>query len=239
MESKRTSLSLKSAYPFGEQKGLKPAIDEIRGIEVEWDLSYNSTIRRGYIVELFRDRGLFDEFIAQYWLEGATESGQNHAAFCVSIKDRYEALLQGDESAADTRLRNADGSVADVTSDEITFSLERDLQAALRSNIGQLEKGLSIIDSGTEMATEAGKIDITAKDASGMTVVIELKAGTAEPAIVAQVLSYMATVGEPSESVRGILVAGDFHARVVLAAKAIPNLELRQYGFQFTFSSVE
>lgn len=239
MESKRTRLPLKSAYPFGEQKGLKPAIDEIRGIEVEWDLSYNSTIRRGYIVELFRDRDLFDEFIAQYWPEGATKSGQNHAAFCVSIKDRYEAFLQGDESAADTSLRNANGSAADVTSDEITFSLERDLQAALRSNIGQLEKGLSIIDSGTEMATEAGKIDITAKDASGMTVVIELKAGIAKPAIVAQVLSYMATVGEPGESVRGILVAGDFHARVVLAAKAIPNLELRQYGFQFTFSSVE
>jgi hypothetical protein len=35
--------------------------------------------------------------------------------------------------------------------------------------------------------------------------------------------------------VRGILVAAGFHPRVVLAAKAIPNLQLREYSFTFTF----
>ena len=47
---------------------------------------------------------------------------------------------------------------------EITFSLERDLQAALRKNIETLEQGLKIIDGGKERNTAAGRIDITAQD---------------------------------------------------------------------------
>src|SRR5262245_23875392 len=52
---------------------------------------------------------------------------------------------------------------------EITFGLERDLQMALRSNIEQLEPGLEIIDGGKERITEAGRIDITARDSKETT----------------------------------------------------------------------
>ena len=71
-------------------------------------------------------------------------------------------------------------------------------------------------------------------------VVIELKAGTASPEVVAQVLAYMGTVTEAdNRPARGILVAGDFHKRVVLASRAISNLDLKRYSFQFKFSGVE
>ena len=123
---------------------------------------------------------------------------------------------------------------------ELTFSLERDLQAALRNNIDQLETGLKIVDDGKERTTEAGRIDITAADAKGNIVVIELKAGTATPEVVAQVLAYMGTVAEVNnQPVRGILVAGDFHKRVVLASRAVSNLELKRYSFQFKFDAVK
>ena len=126
-----------------------------------------------------------------------------------------------------------------VDAEELTFGLERDLQKALRANIGQLESGLTIIDGGSEKSTEAGRIDITAQDGNGATVVIELKAGPANPEVIAQVLSYMGSLtASEGASVRGILVAGDFHKRVVLAAKAIPNLKLKKYSFQFTFSDI-
>ena len=59
------------------------------------------------------------------------------------------------------------------------LGLERDLQAALRYSIEQLELGLDIIDGGTERSVAAGFIDITAKEPDGTVVVIELKAGTA------------------------------------------------------------
>ncbi len=123
---------------------------------------------------------------------------------------------------------------------EITFSLERDLQTALRAKIEQLEPGLKIIDGGKERITDAGRIDITATDSKGSFVIIELKAGTAQPEAIAQLLAYMSTIAEiEKKSVRGMLIAGDFHKRVILASRAIPNLELKKYSFQFTFESVD
>lgn len=127
-----------------------------------------------------------------------------------------------------------------IEAEEITFGLERDLQSALRVNIEQLEIGLRIIDEGKERTTEAGRIDITATDKDEKIVVIELKAGTATPEVIAQILAYMTAMAETeNKTVRGILVAGDFHKKVIMAARSIHNLELKKYSFQFAFSSVD
>ena len=84
------------------------------------------------------------------------------------------------------------------------------------------------------------KIDITAKDKQETIVVIELKAGTAGPDSIAQVLAYMSSIHDVDKKpVRGILVAGDFHSRVKFAARAVPNLELKQYSFKFSFETVK
>lgn len=121
-------------------------------------------------------------------------------------------------------------------SGEIQFGLERDLQRALRDNIKQLEPGLKIIDDGFERTVDAGRIDITAEDDDGQLVVIELKAGTAPPDAIPQLLAYMGTIENPDgKPIRGILVAKEFHPRVVQAAQAVPNLFLKAYSFQFTF----
>lgn len=116
------------------------------------------------------------------------------------------------------------------------FALERDLQAALRKNLDQLEQGLSVADGGTERKVEAGFIDILARDQAGVLTVIELKAETAQPSAIAQILAYMGCIAEETgEPVRGILVAGDHHPRVALAARAIPNLSLKKYRYRFDF----
>ena len=121
--------------------------------------------------------------------------------------------------------------------DEFTFALERDLQKALRENIGQLDPQLKIVDGGSEQSVAAGRIDITAKAPDGALVVIELKAGKADLRAIGQILSYMGTVSsDPNRHVRGILVAGDFDPRAVMAARAVPNLSLKAYSFQFAFS---
>lgn len=126
-----------------------------------------------------------------------------------------------------------------IEAEEITFGLERDLQMALRANIEQLEPGLKIIDGGKERVTEAGRIDITATDPNGTIVVIELKAGMASPESVAQILAYMGTIAESeNKPVRGILVAGDFHKRVLFASRAISTLALKKYSFQFKFDAL-
>jgi hypothetical protein len=126
-----------------------------------------------------------------------------------------------------------------IQAEEITFGLERDLQKALRANVEQLEAGLRISDGGMERVTEAGRIDITAVDKEERIVVIELKAGIAAPESIAQILSYMGVLAETEgKPVRGILIAGDFHRRTILASHAVPNLELRKYSFQFKFDSI-
>lgn len=96
-----------------------------------------------------------------------------------------------------------------------------------------------MIDNGKERVTDAGRIDITAVDKNGQLVVIELKAGLAQPDAIAQVLAYMSSIAESDhKAVRGMLVAGDFHKRVVLAARAVSNLELKRYSYRFSFETV-
>jgi RecB family endonuclease NucS len=124
------------------------------------------------------------------------------------------------------------------TAIEATFGLERDLQLALRSNIGQLEKGLSIGDGVKEQTVPSGRIDILAKDSKARSVVIELKAGTADRDAIGQILSYIGDLqadGHPP--VRRILVAGDFMPCAIAAAKAA-NVVLRKYSFNFSFEQV-
>jgi len=122
---------------------------------------------------------------------------------------------------------------------ETKFGLERDLQQALRKEIAQLETGLRIKDGGKEQNVNSGRIDITAEDRSGATVVIELKAGEADRDAIAQILAYMGDLTVNQKQVRGILVAGDFSARALAAARVVPNLHLRKYAFKFTFESPE
>ncbi|MCA1748922.1 MAG: endonuclease NucS [Sphingomonadales bacterium] len=124
----------------------------------------------------------------------------------------------------------------DVEEFEQTFSLERDLQSALRSSITQLEDGLEIIDGGAERSVASGRIDILAKDGATNWVVIELKAVKASREAVAQVLAYMGDISlESVAGVRGLLVAPEFDAKAISAARMVPTLELIEYSFSFNF----
>lgn len=110
----------------------------------------------------------------------------------------------------------------------------------MRRAIEQLEPGLKIVDDGAERSVASGFIDITAKDAKGAIVVIELKSGTARQGAVGQILSYMGDLAdeEPDERVRGILVAGDFDKKSRAVARMVPALSLRTYRVNFEFKTV-
>lgn len=117
------------------------------------------------------------------------------------------------------------------------ISLERDMQAALRLEIEQLESGINIIDDGVERSVDSGFIDIMARDVNNVAVVIELKVGRAGRDAIGQILSYMGDIASEEESgkVRGILIASDFDGKARAAAKMAPNLILRKYSIRFTF----
>ncbi len=75
-----------------------------------------------------------------------------------------------------------------------------------------------------------------ARDARGACWVIELKAGTASDRAVSQLAAYIGALAEEEGGeVRGLLVARDFTDKACYAARAIPIIELKRYGFSFTF----
>ncbi len=120
-----------------------------------------------------------------------------------------------------------------------TFGLEKDLQSALRENILQLEVGLTVVDGGNERRVASGFIDILARDNDGQTVVIELKAVKAPLKAHAQIASYMGDIYEDEGRIpRGILVAPDFDAKLVSAARVMPTLTMVQYHYTFSFSLI-
>ncbi|TPK96988.1 MULTISPECIES: endonuclease NucS domain-containing protein [unclassified Mesorhizobium] len=84
--------------------------------------------------------------------------------------------------------------------------------------------------------------DITAVDAKGRHVVIELKAKKATKEALAQILAYMGEVVVTKElplaQIRGILIAPDFQERAVLAARVTPNVTLMRYRMPLAFELV-
>ena len=153
-----------------------------------------------------------------------------------STVNRYREYREADIVLADPNL----AAPSEDDGRARLIGLERDLQAALRDSIKQLDPNLDIVDGGTERSVASGFIDITAQSSDGAVVVIELKAGTARRDAIGQILSYMGDVAaEEPNRVRGILVAGDFDNKARAAARVVPSLSLRRYSVVFEFSPAE
>lgn len=159
----------------------------------------------------------------------------NLASYRDAIR-RYRRFLEDDVE----RIEPDSGPAVELSEPEVqsqTIGLEKDMQAAIRKNIAQIESGLRITDNGRERSVETGFIDITAEDSDSVPVVIELKTGVAGQRAVAQILSYIGSVMEEegTDQVRGILIASEFDRKARAAAKVVPNLTLMRYKFSFQF----
>ena len=125
---------------------------------------------------------------------------------------------------------------------EASLSLERDLHTYLACRVEKIEQGLEIVENGVEYQTDAGKIDILAKDKANNLVVIELKAGKAKDSAFGQLLGYIGCITTSAEfkniKIRGIIVASNFEQRVIYAARGLPNIKLIKYQLSFEFQEV-
>jgi len=79
---------------------------------------------------------------------------------------------------------------------EASVSLERDLHSYLASRVNEIESGISLVENGIEYQTEAGRIDLLARDENNHLVVIELKAGKAKDNALGQLLGYIGYVNQ-------------------------------------------
>lgn len=127
----------------------------------------------------------------------------------------------------------------DETADEVveaSISLERDIEDHLVAHLGELEPGLELVER--QARNEVGRIDILARDAKSVLVVIELKVGEAKDASVGQIARYMGLLNKKGKGpVRGILIAADFPEGVKYAASMIPSLALKRYRVSLSFES--
>lgn len=132
-----------------------------------------------------------------------------------------------------------DGIEAEVEdSIEASVSLERDLHNYLAARVNEIESGLKLVENGIECQTEAGRIDLLARDANDHLVVVELKAGKAKDAALGQILGYIGCLSANDPNVRGILVASGFDSRVVFAARGLANVKLVRYQLSFNLEEV-
>lgn len=135
--------------------------------------------------------------------------------------------------------------ISDAVEEDIgtAIHLEEDLEAYVFKNLKSVEEGLRPYneESGRQFSIDSGRIDILATDEKGSFVVLELKAGIGNDAVLTQVLSYMATIKKDlvgGKGVRGIIIAHDFSDRLVSATSLLQNVKLMKYKAKFDFEVV-
>jgi hypothetical protein len=143
-EKQTHTLPLKMAYIFGAEKGLGREIDDIKNLVIEWDRPYDSSLRRGHIVELFESHGLFEEFKARYWSIGNTPVGERLRRRFLKIKEQHDAWLKG-----------SDNAVADEEDEsDQAFAAEADLRDFLAHNLNVIEAGLRLYQAAERTGVE-------------------------------------------------------------------------------------
>jgi hypothetical protein len=237
-EEQTTALSLKAAYAFGAAKGLQREVNEIRDMVIEWDSSYTSSLRRGYIVELFERHGILDEFKAKHWAHGNTSAGETKRRKYLKIKKQYEDFLvgRGPETGPELECEDEEG--------DQQFAAESDLRDFLARNLNCVEPGLRLCQvgdrNGVEFPVDGGYIDILAVDRDDRFVVIELKVGRGRSQAVGQLLYYMGWVDKHLDKApcRGLIIAKEIRDDLVLTVERVPSVQLYRYNLSVSVELV-
>ncbi len=229
---------LKEAYAFAEQHGLGSEAETIRQMEIEWDRSYNSTVRRGKLIQLFKSKQLLDEFIRVIWKNGLTRGGERELRACPRIADEYEAFLRGGTIPGPAEELEEDAQESD------RFAIEAHLRDFLAKNLHRIEPGLHVFEAdgrcGVEYSVDDGRIDILAVDAQNKFVVIELKLSRGRNRTIGQLLYYMGWVDEHLKNgpCRGMIIANELGDDLITAVKRVPGVMLAKYKMTFAVERV-
>jgi hypothetical protein len=79
-------LPLDKAYQFGIENNLQDEISNIKNMQIDWGPAYQPAIRRGFIVDLFVQKGIFSAFQDIHWPNGKTKYGKVQIQSYLKIK---------------------------------------------------------------------------------------------------------------------------------------------------------
>jgi hypothetical protein len=235
MDEEHKVLPLIEAYRFGAEHGLERELGAIREMEIEWDLSYTSSLRRGYVVDLFSERRLLEPFNEKYWPAGNTPWGRRKCDFWLRLKHRYEDFLAG---------RGQPEPEPDETDEDQAFAAETDLRDFLANNLSCVEPGLRLFHqgerSGVEFPVDDGRIDILAVDRADHLVVFELKVARGRNKVLGQLLYYMGWVDKHlgNGPCRGVIVAREISDDLIVAAQRVQGVSLYRYRLSVSVEPV-
>jgi hypothetical protein len=228
---------LTEGYEFAEQNGLTRQTREIREMEIEWDRSYTSSVRRGRLAKLFQDHKLLERFLSEVWPNGLTPRGQTELRRSVRISDEYDEFLRG--------RTELDGGKQECEGDALQFALEAHLRDFLERNLDRIEPGLKLYShegrSGVEFPVDDGRIDILAVDREGKYVVVELKLSRGRNRTLGQLLYYMGWVDKNlgKGPCRGVIVANEITPDLLMAVHRVPGVMLGKYRMTFAVERVK
>ena len=235
MDEERKVLPLKEAYRFAADHGLEREVTEIREMKIEWDLSYSSSLRRGYMVDLLKHKELINAFIDQCWPTGKTSWGRHKMEFWHLLKGRYEGFLAGYVKG---------GPEGDEAEKDQAFDAGTALREFLSTHLESIESGLRLYRdgerSGVEFPVEEGMIDILATDRQGRFVVFELRLASGCNKVLGQLLYYMGWVDKHlgKGPCRGIIVAKEISDDLIVAAQRVKGVSLYRYKLSFSVKRI-
>ena len=232
------SFPIGKAYDFAKDNGLGDQGKKIQDLEFDGvPQKRERIIRKGYLIRLFGDHGIYSGFITKYWPYGATTDGKRRREYCVKLADEYRDSDQSDnESDGEGILESAE------------FAIEAHLRDFLAkgNNLSQIEPGLHLYKfddkAGVEYVINNGRIDILAVDLSGGLVVIELKLRQGRNKALGQLLYYMGwidhNIGTKTAPCRGLIVANDIPEELKIAVSQVPRVTLARYKMNFSIEHV-
>ena len=218
-------LPLRYAYQFLTEKGYSEKADEIRSSKDKFK-SYTSTLRRAKLINFLDEKGLLDEFIEKYWINGKTPKGQNQIK---GLRRLYDSYLNDSDMDEDEAEEEVEGT---------SFAYEEDLKNYLVSNLSIIEPGLNLYKNendvdGVEFPVDLNnkRIDILAVDKNGTPVVIELKVSRGYEKVIGQCLYYKNRVKKllKTEKVRIIIIAREISQNLKTATEDLPDVQLFEY----------
>lgn len=177
------------------------------------------------------------EHVASWGRTNEAEPFATYRSHSMSVLRRYLQYRIARASGDPDEGTDVEDELEQTLQEDANFKVEREMQAQVRGQLSQLEEGLQIADGGSEISVATGRIDIVARDARGVLVAIELKAGKCPAGALEQVLAYAHSLSlERNEPVRAMLIAGAFSDRLRAAAKRANDVELKTYAYSLSFT---
>lgn len=263
----KTVFPLEEAYVFANEMGLGGEVNLIREETSRKRLRLTSpklakrgsSIRRGLIANLFKEKEIFQEFLNLYWRNGYTAAGKRVLKRYEKLAEEYRILANSqalilsdnDETCSKNQPSATDPFPAEVefktsNSKQFTkeFAEESHLRDFLASNLDIVEPGLELYHeqgkSGVEFHIPHGFIDILAVDERGSPVVLELKVSRGADKTVGQLRRYMGWINENLGlgKPKGIIIARKITENLRLACQDIPDIAVFEYEVSMRLNQV-